>query len=271
MSWLKLLRHDIRSGLLRWRYLCVPLMFCLPCFYCWIHIHNAGLTGTWMDYLLFCFKGIPPLLSMEDFEFPIQWFLIMGGCLFLNLDYPLNDLTEAGQQVIIRSVNKTGWYLSKCAWNLLSCSVYLLLGAMTALVFALTSGGTAVLVNTPEVTAKALQIYGVGVLSVGQALLAAVVLPCLTLAAFNMLQMALCLMTKPVFAFLICICLLILSLFVNTPFIPGNGAMVTRNGILAQELFDPVVLVSICLGVVVVSLAVGILRFNRMDHLRYEG
>lgn len=270
MNWLKLLRYDIRSGLLRWRYLCVPVLFCVPCFYNWIQIQNAGCVGTWMDQLIGCFKGILPVASMADFEFPILWFLIMAGCLFLNLDYPLNDLTDAGQQVIVRCVNKKGWFLSKCVWNLLSTTLYILLGSLTALVFALFNGSSFGLTTTPEVLLKALNIFCITPLTVGQTLMVAVVLPYLTLAALNMLQMALSLVMKPILSFLVCVCTLVISLFFSSPYIIGNGAMVVRSGIVMEGLLNPLPTALCCVGVIALSIVIGIIRFDRMDHLRYE-
>lgn len=271
MSWLKLFRHDFRSGLLRWRYLTAMLLFAMSCFQSWISMSNARCVGSWMDYMLGCFKGIVPPVGMDSFEFPVQWFLVMGGCLFLNLDYPLNDLTEAGQQVIIRAVSKKHWFLSKCAWNLLSCLVYALLGALTALAFAFINSGSAGLVNTPAVCENALQLYGAKPLTAVQALSVAVGLPVLTLMALNMLQMVLCLLIKPIFSFLLCICLMIGSLFLNSPYVPGNGAMAARSGILLEGSQDPVASALVCLAVIGICAVIGSLRFDRMDHLRYEG
>lgn len=271
MNWLKLFHYDLRSGLMRWRYLIVPLLFLMPCFQNWIYISGAHSVGSWIDYMLGCFKGIPPLISMEEFEFPIQWFLVMGGCLFLSLDYPLNDLTEAGQQVIIRSVSKRSWFLSKCAWNLLSCVAYVLLGALTALVFALATGGSSSLANTPAICENTLQLHGAKVLTGGQALITAVGLPLLTLMALNMLQMVLCLLIRPVFSFLSCICLLVMSLFFDSPYALGNGAIVARSGILLEGAQDPVPTALFCVAVIGICVIIGIIRFDRMDHLRYEG
>ncbi len=272
MNWLKLFRYDLRSGILRWRYLCVPVIFFLPCFYGWFQISDTGCAGTWMDYLMCCFKGVAPLSGgMEGFEFPILWFLVMGGCLYLNLDYPLNDLTEEGQQVIIRAVSKKSWFFSKCAWNLLSSTVYFLLGILTVLVFTLACGGSTGLTNTPEISMHALQIYTSASVNVWQAVLAVVVLPWLTMAALNMLQMTLSLVMKPIFGFLVCICLLTVSLFTNSPIVLGNGAMVARSGIFVEGSLNPAAVALVCAAFLGLSIIVGIIRFDRMDHLRYEG
>ena len=270
MNWLKLLRYDIRNGLARWRYLAVPVLFAIPCFYNWIQMRNAGCMGAWMDYLIGCFKGILPVMSMEDFEFPILWFLIMAGCLFLNLDYPLNDLTDAGQQVIVRCRNKNAWFLSKCLWSLLSTALYIALGTLTALAFAVFSGGKVSLCVTCEVLQNALGIFCEAAPTVGQSLLITVCLPYLTLAAFNMLQMTLSLMMKPILSFLVCVCLLVVSLFFSCPYLIGNGAMVIRSSILMDGMLEPMPIALTCIGMMALSIAVGLIRFKRMDHLRWE-
>lgn len=269
MNWFKLLRYDLRNGILRWRYLCVPLLFCPICFYCWVQLYNGGCVGGWMDYLMGCFKGLLPLESIEDLEFPIMWFLVMAGYLFLDLDYPLNDLTEAGQQVVVRCVDKRGWFLSKCAWCLVSTGVYLLLGALTALAFALGSGGE-ISLNASRWVLMALGIFSDWELDAAQTLVAAVVMPYLTLAALGMLRMVLSLIIKPINSFVVCVCILVVSMFAGSPYVIGNGAMTARNGLLMESLLEPVGMVLTCIGVIIGCAAVGVWRFGRMDHLRNE-
>lgn len=271
MNWLRLARYDLRNGLLRWRYLFIPALFFFSCLSAWTRMSNARCVGSWMDYILCCFQGIPALVSMEDFSFPVEWLLVMGGCLFLNLDYPLNDLTEAGQQIIIRSGRKSGWFLSKCLWNLLSCVVYVLLGALMALGFTVVTGGEIRLTNTPGACDAVLQMYGSKTLDAGQTLTVAVILPTLTLMALNMLQMVLCLLVKPVFSFLICVCLLVVALFIDSPYVLGNGAISSRSGVLLEQGLEPVAVGLFCVAAIAVIVAVGLIRFDRMDHLRYEG
>ncbi|MBQ7344634.1 MAG: DUF2705 family protein [Oscillospiraceae bacterium] len=270
MNWLKLLRYDLRNGVLRWRYLCVPVVFWPVCFSSWVMIYNSGNVGSWMDYLMGCFKGVAPVYSVDELAFPIGWFLVMAGCLFLNLDYPMNDLTEAGQQVIIRCVDKKGWFLSKCVWCLVSTGAYVALGALTALVYALISGGSADLVNTPQVTLEALWMGTARPLEMGQAVMAALVLPYLTLAALGMAQMALSLVIKPTISFLICVSALVMAMFIDSPYMIGNGAMVIRSALLDEGGQDPVQAAVACLVIIGLSMILGILRFQRMDHLRYE-
>ena len=269
--WFKLLRHDLRNGLLRWRYLLAILIFAMPCFSCWIRILPHLSSGTWADWMLFCFKGIFPVSGqLESFEFPILWFVTVAGCLFIELDYPLNDLTDVGQQIIIRCVSRKSWFFSKCVWNLLSSGLYVLMGSLTVLAAVLIAGGSAVLTATPDFVTSVVELYLEITPPIWETIMSAVVLPYLTIAAYGMLQMVLCLVIKPIYSFLVCICLLTCSLFINSPFALGNGAMALR-GPLVMGGHSPAVTAAVGLAVIVLSMIVGAVRFQRMDLLNYEG
>lgn len=271
MMWFKLLQHDLRNGLLRWRYLSAILIFAMPCFSAWFRILPHHNSGTWTDWMLYCFKGIFPVGSqLESFEFPILWFVAMAGCLFIGLDYPLIDLTDVGQQIIIRSVSRKSWFFSKCVWNLLNSGLYFLIGSLTVLIAVLIAGGTMELAATPDFVTSVVELYLESPPPVWETVLVAVVLPYLTIAAYGMLQMVLCLLIKPIFSFLTSICLLTSSLFINSPVALGNGAMVLRSS-LVKGGHSPAVTAAVCLAVIILCIIVGTVRFQRMDLLNYEG
>lgn len=271
MSWFKLLRYDLRKGLTRKRYLAVPLLYAIGCFLCAIQIPGDCPEPGWMDRLLYCFKGMLPLEQARDFQLPVLWFLVMAGTLFLNLDYLLDDLTQEGQQVLVRAVNRQGWYWSKCVWNLLSCGLILLLGMLTALLVTVLGGGKLSLTNDVQVSMVSLGIWAEKPLSLGSALLVGVLLPYLTMAGFSQLQMSLCLYVKPVLSFLISVCLLVVSLLVSRFWLPGNGAMTLRSALLTPGLHKPLPLLITASVFLVTGMLVGLLRFRHMDLLRYEG
>lgn len=273
MSWHRLFAHDLRCGLLRVRYLLTPLIFILPCLFCWMVGNSMGLHGTWMDYLANFFKGIEPIRisdTMEHLQLPILWLLTVGGCLLLNLDYLLNDLTNEGQQIILRSGSRTGWFLSKCVWNLCSCTLYFCLMALTALLFTLLTGGK---VSCELTHAIAESIYGLAEASrmeTGRMLLASVFVPFLTVAAFSILQMTLCLFFRPVIAFFVCMSMLIVSVYCPSAIALGNGAMAVRSSLLAENGVEPVHSTAVAIMVVVSGIAAGCLRIRRMDILGQE-
>ena len=155
MSWFKIMRHDLHCGLLRWRYLAAVILAMIPCLEFQYALTARELSGNWIDFLLNTFRGVAPIqntVAMNEVQIPFVWLTIMGACLYLNLDYMLYDLTTNGQQVIIRSGTRSGWFLSKCLWNLFATVCYFGLIALAECMFVVAIGGELTAKNTPEVS-----------------------------------------------------------------------------------------------------------------------
>lgn len=275
MNFAKLLSHDLRCGALRWRYLLAAVFFLLPCIQLRSRLALMETGGTFGDYLMYCFMGSIPYdaaTGEPDYQLPVLWLLSMGGCLLLNLDYLLYDLTNAGQQVIVRSGVRRDWYLSKCLWNAIACCGYFLLACLSVLAFVLAAGGQAVWENTPVVTLSAFHrvINDMISLSPGQVIICAALLPLLTMMALNILEMTLCLFLKPIISFLITMLLLITAVYWNSPFVFGNGGMVMRSRFLAADGADPIISIVFAFIVLAGSILAGCLRFRRADILGSE-
>lgn len=275
MSWFKLFVHDLRCGLLRWRYICVLPLLILPCIMGRAEMSNYGCGGTWMDFMLYCFKGSKSIALSDsglELELPTLWLLAVGGCLFLNLDYLLNDLTLSGQQIIVRSGTRRGWYLSKCLWNLCACVLYFALACLAVLLFTWVSGGTLALENTPALAPGIFRDVVTEPLSLTteQGLMIGVLSPLVTIAALSMLEMTLCLLVKPVISFLICMLLLVLTMFWSSPFSLGIGAMAIRSGYVTESGIDAGQSCLFALAVIVLCILIGCWRFKRTDILGLE-
>ena len=275
MSWFKLLGHDLRCGLLRWRYLVSILLFAIPCFLFSRILHQIGIQGSWIDYMLYLFLGKEPIVrnvTGERIDLPILWLLVTSGCLFINLDYLLKDLTNAGQQIIIRSKSRASWYLSKCIWNLGSCVTYFIAAGITCAIFTWATGAKLSAQNTTELS---FMLFGFGIseqltLAPTYAVLASWVLPFLTMFALSMLQMTLCLFTKPITSFVVCISQLVLSVYLDSAFVLGNGAMTIRSGFAVENGVSPTVTAIIAIAVIIASIITVCMRFQRTDILSLE-
>lgn len=272
MNWFKLVGHDLRCGLLRLRYIIAAMLAIIPCLEFLFSLNAIDKTGSWMDYLLYTFRGIGAVDKSDptrSINLPFVWLLIMSASLFVNLDYMLLDLTNNGQQIIIRSQSRKGWYFAKCVWNLASTMLFFVLLACVELVFVGITGGLLSANNTEDAFMNlfGMVTFDVILLTKVQGMIIALLLPYLTAAALGMLEMTLCLFVKPVVSYLICMAILVLSVYWDSPFVLGNGAMTIRSGLIASKGQDIVVSILIDIAVIGVCIIVGSEKFQRLDVL----
>lgn len=173
---------------------------------------------------------------------------------------------------MIRSKTRREWYLSKCAWNLCSCIVYMMLICTSVLLFTILSGGTVSLQSTPGVMEIYLSELTVEptLLSGLPGLIAVVLMPLVTLIALNMLQMAVCLLVRPIIGFLISMAILVLSIYCNLPFVLGNGAMAIRSALLVPNGISPAFAALTAVAILLASAILGSWRFQNTDILGLE-
>lgn len=265
MKFHKLIGYDLRRGLFRRRCLLVPLFAAMPCLFCQKIAAAAGFQCGWGGYMLYCFMGIEPV-EAEVFQLPVLWLVLISGCLYLNLDYMLCDLSLTGQQIIVRSGDRRAWFLSKCVWNLLSCGVYFLIVGATAAVFTLFTGGELSLrCEGPALNMLYQGAAGGGTASPITVLTVSVLLPYLTVSALSLLQMTLCLVLRPVLCFLLSEIVLLVSVCRASPLVLGNGAMGIRSGLLTAGGVDPLLVWGECTLIMLLCAVFGTWAFKRSN------
>ena len=88
--------------------------------------------------------------------------------------------------------------------------------------------------------------------------------------ALRMLQITLCLYVKPFISLVICNSQLVLSLYLNSAYVLGNGAMTSRSGFASENGISPTASIVLAIVVMIASVAAGCLRFWRTDILSLE-
>lgn len=274
MNWYKVLAHDLTCGLLRKRYLAAIFIFLLPCISLWMELRTYG-GGSFMDYLLSCFCGAKRITGKAGepaIAMPVRWILAVGASLYLNLDYFLGDITLFGQQILVRCSNRCSWFWSKCLWNVLACTEYVCIGCITVFLFTAITGGALSLFNTSTLApilfqdSVALPLS----LSIPQGLTIGLILPLATMIALNLLEMTLCLYVKPIIAFIICMLLLVLPLFWDSPLALSIGAMAIRSVFVVESGIHAASSAGVVAAVIVGSVFAGCNRFRLMDILGLE-
>ncbi|MBQ7064227.1 MAG: hypothetical protein IJM90_05010 [Firmicutes bacterium] len=268
----KLLQHDFRTGLLRKRYLWLPLLFIIPCYISSRITTALGMPGTWLDYLCFFFFGCEPIYlnSLDKVILPVQWLSLVGGLLLVNLDYLLYDLDNAGQQIIVRSASRTQWFISKCMWNIASTMVYFIEMAVVAWFFCVIKGGESTLTQISEVSVGTYNVAEITLQDGGKLAFAAILMPFFTLAAASLLQMALCIFIPPVFSFFFVFMIMELSVLLPFPVLMGNAAMAIRSGILHPGFMNVGMEILANTVVMVGSIVMGAIGFRRKDIIKWR-
>lgn len=274
MTFSKVFYHDLRCGLGRLRYAIVPLLVLLSLVNYYMVTKGDSLSETWMDIMCYLFKGAMPMNESSNFnekvQLPILWIYTIGCSLILTLDYILCDLTQNGQQVIIRCGNRWQWFMSKCLWNLLSSVCFFVLFAATTALFSLAIDAELSLYLTPGIWQKHFETELGNSFSVQQVLLSCLILPFVTLATLNLLEMTLCLFVKPILSFLSCIGLLIVAVWIDNDFVLGCGGMTLRNVTLCENAVSLLHRGLVAIVYIGVCVLVGGLRLKFMDILPVE-
>lgn len=271
----ELVRHDIRAGILRKRYLLIPVFFLLACFNC---RQLSGIMmehATWLDYYLSCFAGEMPIVldayTKDGLSIPYHWLFAVSGGLILNLDYLLLDLETEGIQYILQTKKRTSWFASKAVWNLTSSALYFLGAGVTAVLFTIFSGDELQVNQISKVS----QILFLGTVTdtseyaLWKLWLCGICFPFLGFCMFNLLQMILCLFLKPAISLMICLGILVFSIYLPYPWMPGNALMGIRNMLFLEDgrIWIQLIVLAICFAG---SLLTGRKRIRRMDLLGQE-
>ena len=269
MNWNRILLHDLRRGILRKRLLIPCIQFMLLYLFYWLG--RRGMYGSLSpaDYLFYAFSGIPrvDVFRADSFHLPTIWLQIMACPLYLNLSYPLSDLTKEGEQILVRSGSRVRWFLSKCIWNLSSSLTYVAIAAAAAFIMSAVTGGPLTMTCNPNLVAMKADLPLNHNITGFASFLALLILPLLTISALNMLQMVLSFFVKPIYSFLFCMTVIVASIWGVTPVLLGNGTMVLRNGTFFVGGLSPVVSAVIALMVILCSIPAGVWKFQKYDVL----
>lgn len=244
MTIFKMISYDIHQGLFRKRLALAAIIPLMQCSILYSAVKPTGISPSWFDYNMYIFQGVMVVDNMvpsNPIPFPTFWIMVVCCCFLLCVDYPVRDLSHFGLQILVRCNKRSTWFYSKCAWNFMSTILYYLIILFVTFIFTVLSKGTTSIMNTALLSSYICGGFGTVSLESFQLLQIAILLPLLTLATFNLLCMIIGLITSPIISTLICISLVILPVYWESPWILGNGAMIMRsayvtdNGISARS------------------------------------
>lgn len=283
MKLIKLLRFDLTNGLLK-----KPQLYLYPVLVAFIacidmlnrvsYMNEFGHTNGFIqagfqDYLMYIYGGMDKYIPEpgNPFIFPVRWMVVFLSISFFTLNYPYKDMQHIGQQILIRSENRSTWWLSKCIWCASSTLVYHILLFTSTVVFVILVEGR----FSGAIDKDLLYVvFQVDLKSIQQTEtpwpLTMLFLPVLVSLCLNLFQMTLSLYIKPIFSFFSIALILVSSAYFTSSYFVGNYAMPIR--------YDPVINggVSILAGYFVISVIgvlsviCGVISFNNYDIINVD-
>ena len=275
----KLVKYDLKYGSLLSlkKILPVVTLFIFLCFEFrfnsdnFFEVNKINPCLTIGDFFLYCFAGMKEYepSPLNPFVFPVKWMLIYVILFVSTLSYPYDNLTEFGQNILIRSGGRTLWWLSKCVWCVVCVILFFTISFLTIVVFCYVSGVEMSLTlsgHMPELLEMSNNLSP----QLDKLLPAIFILPFIVMIALNLLQITLSMILKPLYSFGINLVLMLVSAYYLNPLLIGNYAMPVRSDKMISNGVSFSSGVFLSLVVIILSIAVGLLFFRKRNILKEE-
>lgn len=234
-----LLKYDLKNGVLNrpWGYAgAAGLAAALFGQYSMRYMKYAGLENaaahplSYADYLLYCFSGCCPHMEPgQPFLIPITWMVLFLYPLFLTINYPLQDLSGNGIQIIFRTGGRVKWYLSKCFYIFGSTLCYFLILHLTLAGLCLLTGQTVSFSCSASAAETLLDYTFLVKPKEADFMIYLLLMPFIVSLTTGFLQFTLALFIKRLYAFLFVLAMLAASAYFSAAFLPGVHAMLIRS------------------------------------------
>lgn len=280
MKFCKLIKYDVVNGIWRkgGRYLILAFL-CIIIFADFYRkalfvnsLPGNGKEATIINFLFYFFEGKEPFTPSPDnkFVFPAVWLIIFLYAAYVTLDYPFQNLTEHGTQVIFRIGSRRMWWFSKCFWVALSTLLYFSILYIVIFILCIVFHIDVTLGFSDKINMNAMCLSFQNPASAGQVAMMVYVLPLMTALAVNFIQLCMGLFVKKIYTFLISALLLFSSTYFQTPVAVGNFAMIKRstfyqNGGMTIE--QGMIVNSL---LVIAMIIIGYLRIRKYDIIKKE-
>ena len=278
----KILKYDLKNTIIKKykNYILTFFVFFWFLLDAYMRILNSDISikdVTITEMVMFIFNGMKEYIpgGEESFAFPMMWMVIFVLLLFFTLYYPYNDIMGYGKNVLIASTSRTVWWLSKCVTTICICIVYFFTAALSIFIFAFSFGLKFKLTVKPEVFSRLLTLGGIpeGFNLSPEPLymvLTVFVLPFIFAVAMCLFQMLLTLIIRPFASIIVVTAIFMVSAYYVSPFMIGNYAMTQRSICFVSNGVDPVAGVIIMASIIIFSIVVSTVLFNRYEILEKE-
>lgn len=227
----------------------------------WANLNNLSLNHVnTLDVLYEAFKGIG-----YEYGVPIVWLFINCYVIFLVGNYTYNDLFQNGPYLILRSNSKLRLWVSKLVWII--CIVVVFYIIVFSVVIVLSNFFIPLHMDSWSAYGKQhILPFMVQEITGSMFVLELVLLYITSSIAISIFQTFLSFVLNPIYSYIIVTILLLASIFIFSPYLPGTHSMIMRH-VPFDVTYNLSFGMSILYNVIVILLTsiAGALYFNRMD------
>ena len=200
-------------------------------------------------------RGVTPVFSI-----PVSWLLMILACLLPSADLVSGDLEKTGRMNILLLGSRRKWCVSRYLLSTFySCFTF-------SLILIFCYGMTWIEHGDLRLKTTVYLLDTAGI-AVGSDASKTILLTLLCLITSSIILVALDFVWNSLIAFFIVICVEVLSCYLTTPLLVGNGAMVLR-GPCGEDALPVSLYIAICLFEAAVCLCFSYLYFSGKDLIR---
>lgn len=231
-------------------------------------LENLEISPSLGDVFFYIFAGKEPFRIQENtvFLIPAVWMTILTGSCLTVLSYG-KEYWQFEQQLFIRCRNRSQWWVVRCLCNITVTLSYYVIGILILAAIALWKKW-AFSMNCTEILLPFVndRLSAANTAFVGKLLLSVI----FGSVMWNLFQMYLSLYLKNVTYILISLFMLVISVYLYSPFLPGNYLMFLRSQYVYENgmNYNAGILYFSALGFLAFS--AGLRKFQRMDYLNTE-
>ncbi|MGN0319485.1 MAG: DUF2705 family protein [Lachnospira sp.] len=268
-------KYDIINGIVhQWKkfaVLAVVYAVIIAEFLARYKIKNLGEMYTTADIILWLFKGMDWITDTQrNIEIPTAYMLPNILIAFIIGNYPFKDINGYGGMVLIRARKKSVWWVGKCVWAVFTALVSY--GIMFVEVLSVSAVGGEVTFRVGKQMCSKIcgynRMYIENNTNLTKLAICMVLVGLLTTIAVNLVQMCMSQIAGPIVGYIVVVTVLVMSVFVRSFLVIGNGFMAMRNSLYSPEGGDIRFVIIADVVLIVVSVAVGYISFKRMDIMK---
>lgn len=265
----KLIKYDLRCGI-AYNYKKILMFVLFIIVYNFIGgnaiIEYSRLNNIKPDVLdFFCYilggpKFIPEGM-LEIYEVPVMWLMIQIFIAYIVGYYAVTDLHKYGQHVLLRSVSRKKWWLSKIVWNAVTVIFMYAIVLCVTVVNAHISGAGFQWKLTDEIAIQLCSFYFVPK-STNVVLVFIFIMPVIVSLAISSIQMVIALISSPIIGFVVSQSITFLSTIYSTKWLISNYAMLSHSRYTCLSDIGYKEGIIVCFVVYLISVILGSIYFS---------